>query len=81
MKGVELYGQVRRAVYVEGLSRGEAARHGVPVPEIDAATKSIRLSRAAAANAEVFRAAKAQAEAQGGILIVDPIDEARPGNT
>jgi CRISPR-associated protein Cas1 len=26
MKGVELYGQVRRAVYVEGLSRREAAR-------------------------------------------------------
>jgi hypothetical protein len=26
MKGVELYGQVRRAVYVEGLSRQEAAR-------------------------------------------------------
>src|SRR5258708_25751084 len=26
MKGVELYGQVRRAVYVEGMSRGEAAR-------------------------------------------------------
>src|SRR6202161_1512299 len=26
MKGVELYGQVRRAVYVEGISRREAAR-------------------------------------------------------
>ena len=26
MKGVELYGLVRRAVYVEGLSRREAAR-------------------------------------------------------
>jgi transposase len=26
MKGVELYGQVRRAVYVEGMSRREAAR-------------------------------------------------------
>src|SRR5271170_6010018 len=26
MKGVELYGQVRRAVYVEGLSRRDAAR-------------------------------------------------------
>jgi hypothetical protein len=26
MNGVELYGQVRRAVYVEGLSRREAAR-------------------------------------------------------
>src|SRR6266481_7292475 len=26
MKGVELYGQVRRAVYVEGLSRREAVR-------------------------------------------------------
>jgi predicted DNA-binding transcriptional regulator YafY len=26
MKGVELYGQVRRAVYVEGVSRREAAR-------------------------------------------------------
>src|SRR5580700_8294398 len=26
MKGVELYGQVRRAVYVEGLSRRETAR-------------------------------------------------------
>ena len=26
MKGVELYGQVRRAVYVEGLSRREAGR-------------------------------------------------------
>ena len=26
MKGVEVYGQVRRAVYVEGLSRREAAR-------------------------------------------------------
>jgi transposase len=26
MKRVELYGQVRRAVYVEGLSRREAAR-------------------------------------------------------
>ena len=26
MKGVELYGQVRRAVYVEGLSRREVAR-------------------------------------------------------
>jgi hypothetical protein len=26
MKGVELYGQVRRAVYVEGLSWREAAR-------------------------------------------------------
>ena len=26
MKGVELYGQERRAVYVEGLSRREAAR-------------------------------------------------------
>jgi DNA-binding transcriptional regulator LsrR (DeoR family) len=26
MKGVELYGQVRRAVYVEGMSRPEAAR-------------------------------------------------------
>src|SRR5712692_7240402 len=26
MKGVELYGQVRRAVYVQGLSRREAAR-------------------------------------------------------
>jgi hypothetical protein len=26
MKGVELYGQVWRAVYVEGLSRREAAR-------------------------------------------------------
>jgi transposase len=26
MKGVELYGQARRAVYVEGLSRREAAR-------------------------------------------------------
>ena len=26
MKGVELYGQVRRAVYVAGLSRREAAR-------------------------------------------------------
>jgi len=26
MKGVELYGQVRRAVFVEGLSRREAAR-------------------------------------------------------
>ena len=26
MKGVELYGQVRRAAYVEGLSRREAAR-------------------------------------------------------
>src|SRR6202158_3493512 len=26
MKGVELYGQVRRALYVEGLSRREAAR-------------------------------------------------------
>ncbi len=26
MKGAELYGQVRRAVYVEGMSRREAAR-------------------------------------------------------
>ncbi len=26
MKGVELYGQVRRAVYVEGVSRRKAAR-------------------------------------------------------
>jgi transposase len=26
MKGVELYGQVRRAVFVEGMSRREAAR-------------------------------------------------------
>ncbi len=26
MKGVELYGQVRRTVYVEGLSRREAAQ-------------------------------------------------------
>jgi hypothetical protein len=26
MKGVELYGQVRRAVYVEGMGRREAAR-------------------------------------------------------
>jgi DNA-binding transcriptional regulator LsrR (DeoR family) len=26
MKGVELYGQVRREAYVEGLSRREAAR-------------------------------------------------------
>ena len=26
MKGVELYGQVRRAVYVKGMSRREAAR-------------------------------------------------------
>ncbi len=26
MKGVELYGQVRRAVYVEGMSRRKAAR-------------------------------------------------------
>ena len=26
MRGVELYGRVRRAVYVEGMSRREAAR-------------------------------------------------------
>ena len=26
MKGVELYGRVRRAVFVEGMSRREAAR-------------------------------------------------------
>ena len=58
MKGVELYGQVRRAVYVEGMSRREAARRFGIDPRTVA--KMLALSVAAGIPAEpATRAAEA----------------------
>jgi hypothetical protein len=57
-----------------------AAQYGVEPPEINPANKTLRLSRAAASNAQIFQQAKAQAERNGQILVVDPIQEAGPGS-
>jgi DNA-directed RNA polymerase specialized sigma24 family protein len=51
MKGVEPYGQVRRVVYVEGVSRREAARRF----GIDPRTTSRRLSLAKSFEAQMTR--------------------------
>jgi len=55
MKGVELYGQVRRAVYVQGLSRREAARGF----GIDPRTVAKMLAFCGAGHAAAYRTATA----------------------
>jgi hypothetical protein len=58
-----------------GLSLDQLAeQHAVTRPMID--ERAIRLSRAAASNAEIFRAAQAEAEAKGLSLEVEPIQQA-----
>jgi hypothetical protein len=59
MKGVELYGQVRRAVYVEGLSRRELARRfGIDPRTVAKMLAFLVPSEAGAGTAEVQCAAE-----------------------
>ena len=51
-------------------------KHGVDAPTIDG--KSVHLSRSAASNAEVFRAAKSLADEKGMVMLVDEIEQTGP---